>query len=362
MIDVKVKSLRLVFGSLWLLGVLRLSAGTPAVQEAGSVPLTIPTIRFSGPFRSFSGDLYLMGTVGNDRAVYRYDGSNGTLTGQFPLSSLPLAGKTMMHFSPEVAVDTDGNIFLAAVWRPEGTRQTSTGIFVLDRNGVYTRTITLSPRVEARHLTIDREGNLYVLGMNTDYFSGKTDLCMMIHKYTPGGTRVTAFSDCPAGYSLRNQTGLTPGPDLSKLNRDINLGSVWFQNGLIYHVLADLHTVKTFDTSGRQVKQIQFEPPSAALTTPADPTVASSDEIRRVVPISGGRFMLEWLHADVSGSTRHSGRVLSIHDTDGKLLTSAFAPASASAVLFSDEAGSAYMLRRNISASHELVRVNVSVQ
>lgn len=337
------------------------AGGRPVVQEFGRVPLTIPAGLFSGFTRAASGDLYILGNAPNERIVFHYRGSDGTLVSQFSLSSLSGTSENHLYFSTEVAVDPAGRIYVTGVWRPAGTRDTRTDILVFDQHGALLRTVPTVPRVEARHIAIDKDGYFYVLGVDSGYFNRATDLCMLIHKYSPAGLRITAFSSCPAEYSLRNPAGLSPGPDFPKLNKDVNQGSLWFQNGMIYHALANSRILRAFETSGRQVFETRLQAPTPASIYPLDPTTENNDEVRRVTPLPGGRFMVEWIHSATSGNTRRGTRGVTIHNAAGRILTPDTVPPPGTAIMFSDDEGYSYMLRKKVGASHDLVRIRAEV-
>ena len=95
--------------------------------------------------------------------------SQGNLLNQFAISGIPEAAQGRLSLEPEIAVDQTGNTFIAGIWR-NAARQTFTALFVFDRTGRYARTISTIPRVEVRHLAMDRQGNFYVLGMVSGLF------------------------------------------------------------------------------------------------------------------------------------------------------------------------------------------------
>lgn len=74
------------------------------------------------------------------------------------------------------------------------------------------KTIITTPRAELRHFTVDGAGNLYVLGMDPDYFNGKPT-CVCWFTNTPRtGSDKRRFPPVPQGYrcARRGERNLEP--------------------------------------------------------------------------------------------------------------------------------------------------------
>lgn len=173
-----------------------------------------------------------------------------------PLQSPPESADAELSYS-DIAINTEGHMFVAATWtrKPNGG---GAGVLVYDRDGHYERTIVLSPRTNIRHLAIDASGNMFVLGIDPGYFKGVTNLCLLIHKYTPDGNRVTAFSGCPIPQGDRTATG----PQWEQLSFEVDRGSLWLEDGRLYHVLPASRTIRVFDpVTGLAVSEISLQPP-----------------------------------------------------------------------------------------------------
>jgi len=227
-------------------------AAAPVLTEAGRVTLSLPGGRLSDLTISSSGQMYALDAQAWN--VYRYP-AQGVLVGQFALAGVPEAAQGHVSPQPEIAADRSGNVYIAGIWR-NVSRDTFTGVFVFDASGHYSRTILTIPRVEARHIAIDRQGAIYLLGMHPAYFNRGTDLCLLIHKYGTDGKGITAFSACRSGLNLRQARGIQPGPDFSKLNQETALARSWF-GGTLSTIFFPDRTLSglRYNTSGKQLQE-----------------------------------------------------------------------------------------------------------
>jgi hypothetical protein len=101
------------------------------------------------------------------------------------------------------------------------------------------------------------------------------------------------------------------------------------------------------DASGKQISEARIELPSLERirTQPADPTASEATLITRMLPVTNGRFLVEWRHLEAAGNAQRAARFMTLHDRTGKALTTATYPAPRTSVLFSDAPGNAYLLR-----------------
>lgn len=323
-------------------------------HEVSKVDLVLPSDSITSVARSETGDIYIY--AASSKSIYHYS-PQGALLNQFSVMAVPEASSAQqISFMPDVAADSR-NVYISAVWRNH-PRETTAGVFVFDINRGYVRTIVTNPLVEVRHLAVDGNGSLFLLGIDPAYFHKDTNLCLLIHKFSPDGARLTAFSACPAG-NLRLPAGAAPGPDYAKLRQDVDLGSVWIQNGLVCHLLAGSHLLRVFDANGQQRQEVRLQMPAVpAIVQPPDPTTAQRNLVSRVMPIRGGRYLVEWRHGETTGGSQHNIRVHSVHDAAGGLASGPLQPTAHTVFLFSDDEGYAYMLRRTGQVA-ELVRVDV---
>src|SRR6185312_8937068 len=152
-------------------------AAGPAIRELGKVTLSSSSGQISDISVTPAGDIYVLDA---NSLVITHFSATGALQNQFPISGVPESSQGHLYFHPEITVDQNRNVYIAATWRP-APRQTSTALFVFDSNGHYARTIPLIPRIEVRHLAIDKDGNFYALGVDPDFFKWKANLCLLVH-------------------------------------------------------------------------------------------------------------------------------------------------------------------------------------
>jgi hypothetical protein len=292
------------------------------------------------PLRSPAGDLWCVESGG--MSVSRYSAA-GALLSRIRIDSVPEAKTGKVTFLQDVAVDNKNNLYVSGIWRNQ-PRSFASGIFVFDPAGAYVRTVALSPAIELRHAAVDSQGNIYGLGVDGDFVRRRTDYCLLVHKYSPDGKRLTAFSSCPAGLMLRTPAG-TPGPDFMKLPGDVDKGRLWIAGDRVYHLMASSHILRVFDPAGKQLQALEFAvPPAPGPTGSLSPIASVSDVATRVLPLAGGRYMVEWQHTEMSENTRHSSRYWAMHGATGKAMSDSAPPPLFTVLLSADEAGDCYAL------------------
>ncbi len=118
--------------------------------------------------------------------------------------------------------------------------------------------------------------------------------------------------------------------------------------------------MRVFDPSGRQLREIKLETPAVAglATYPPDPTITIDKLVWRIVPVAGSRLLVEWRYSERTGNSQRNSRYMCLHDMQGKALSAPSLPPADTAVLFSDDAGYAYMLRR----TGKLIRIRLGLQ
>lgn len=304
--------------------------------------------------RSPAGDLYFLSAqhMAIDRVTVP-----GSQVRRVPLPEIARLAATagsFMTLQQDLSVDRGGYIYVPAIWR-QAPRRNVFGVFVYDPQGSYSRTIVLSPPTEIRHLAVDAMGDLFVLGVDARYFKGEARDCFLVHKYSPDGRRLTSFSPCPAGLDLRPSFGRM-GPDFRRLSQDVDRGRVWVQAGQLYHLLPLFRQVRAFSLDGRPLGEAELQPPGG-------PAVAG-DSAWRVVLLSGGRFLVDWLHPEQSGGSVQNARYLCLHDAQGRALSGTTPePWQPSLPVFADEAGAGcYFMRHVNDGTDELIRAKVSLR
>ncbi|MEJ2080830.1 MAG: hypothetical protein P8020_02170 [Acidobacteriota bacterium] len=89
-------------------------------------------------------------------------------------------------------VDAAGKAYVLAVWRPRGNEIRS-GVFEYGADGEFVRLVPFDKHVDGRRLVVDAEGNLLVLGLDTDLYFGRADRLGLAHRYDSEGRYLGAF-------------------------------------------------------------------------------------------------------------------------------------------------------------------------
>lgn len=91
----------------------------------------------------------------------------------------------------DLTVSDKGLIYVVAVWREFGSK-TQAGIFVVNSDGSID-IIDLEKFVGGRALVLDSKNNVFILGLSSDFYFGKTDALAMLHKYDSEGNYLASF-------------------------------------------------------------------------------------------------------------------------------------------------------------------------
>jgi hypothetical protein len=331
-----------------------LGAAELVIEPLGRLAFRLPSISYRANARSSAGDFYFLSA--QRIAIHRVSAVSSEVR-EIPLPEVVRAAATAgsrLTLPQDLSVDRSGYVYVPAIWREAPSRNLF-GVFVYDPQGSYSRTIVLSPPAEIRHVAVDESGNLFVLGIDAKYFKGEVQQCFLVHKYSPAGRRLASLSPCPSGLDLRQPSGHT-GPGFRTLTQDVDRGRVWVQGGQVYHLLAYFRRVRLFSLDGKLLGEADLQPPGGL--------GAAADTVWRIVLLSGGRFLVDWLHPQQSGGSAHNTRYLCLHDTQGRALSGATPePWQPSLLAFGDDAGtSCYFLRGLSDGSEELIRTKVTLR
>jgi len=256
---------------------------------------------------------------------------NGSTT-RLALSSTPEgASASLME---DMAIDGTGRLFIPSIWR-RAPGKGSAGILVFDSRGYYERTVEFVPRTNVRHIAMDEGGNIFVLGIDPAYYRGTAAACFLVHKYSPLGERIKAFSNCPADLAKGR---LTSGPAWDELNLDVDRGRLWLNGGRLYQLLSASHQIRVFDpASGVQVGQVELQAPVR------DSGAGSGRQIVwRVVQAAGGEYLAQWSlpQGPSGGGANARSFAMVLHDSAGAGLSNPVSPAGEAMVpLFTNDDG-----------------------
>lgn len=263
---------------------------------------------------------------------------------RIPLQAPPESADADLLYS-DLAINSEGEMFVAATWTRKGSGG-GAGVLVYDRDGHYLRTVVLSPRTNIRHLAIDASGNMFVLGIDPAYFKGASNLCLLVHKYSPEGNRVTAFSGCPIAAGDRTVNG----PQWDLLSFEVDRGSLWIDNGKLYHVLPSSRVIRAFDTvTGVAVGETTLQPPE--LDDPG--TAATGPAVAwRVLPRGPDGFLVVWSVPTAMGRTSF----VAAHDRSGAAKSGWHAPLRTGMPVASAPNGHVFVLNPQRDGTVSLVR------
>jgi len=345
--------LRLLLALLGLVGAL--CASEIVMNHVSHRPLNVRPENLGGVTkRGSGGSTYFMSVV---RGVVHRFGDNGEPIVSFQLEPPPESASAKVDFMEDMAIDSAGRIFVPAIFsrKPRGG---SAVVIVYDAGGHYQRTIVLAPRANIRHLALDASGNIFVLGIDPGYFLGATNSCLLVHKYTPDGERVTAFSGCPIAPGERPIAG---GPQFEQLNFEVDRGSIWVKNGRLYQVLPASRVVRVFDTvTGVGLSETSLQLPGPGEVSPSD---VDSAVAWRVLPMGQHGYLVLWSGQWKAQSSMAPKRFLSAHDEKGTALTPAsYAPFSRGIPVAADVEGQIFILGPERDGTAGLSRSVVRIQ
>lgn len=350
-----------VVAVLFLVGWLTVAVPSSAedrdleIVPVGTADLSVPGGAPGGIHRSRGGGIVLLAP--KQRAVLKY-GPNGAQLRTHQLEAIiPEFGRSRVEIYQDCAVDKAGRILIPAAWR-ESSQKPVFGVFVLKPDGTYERSIILSPPAESRHIAPGEGGAFYVLGLDTGYFRGFESDCNLVHKYSIEGKRLVSFSGCPedSGSDLMGQ--------FRQLKQEVDRGQLWTSTGRIYHVLPHSRHLRVFDSDGSPVSDIRFQPPvdnDMLRDYPVMQSTPEADQVWRIVPLATGDFLVQWLHSERRGATRHNLPYLALHDASGEALSRATPlPWKRSALAFADDQGHCYFVRWMSPENYRLVRTKIN--
>jgi len=341
------QALRLLPGMLGIVGTL--CASELIMQHVSHRTLNIRPTDVGGVVkRGPNGSTYFLSVT---RGVVHRAGDGQESLVRIPLESPPESATARVNFMEDMAIDSAGRIFVPAIFTrtPKGG---DAAVVVYDAGGHYQRTILLAPRANIRHLALDTSGNIFVLGIDPGYYRGGTNSCLLVHKYTPDGERVTAFSSCPITPGERDLSG----PEWDRLSFEVDRGSIWIRNGRLYHVLPTSRVVREFDSvTGVGLSETSLQLPRTGEVSLGD---IDSAVAWRVLPMGHGYLVL-WS----AGTSTLRTSFLSAHDAKGVAATPASrTPLSQGIPVATDARGQLFLLSRESDGTVGLLRSAVRIE
>lgn len=307
---------------------------TFSFRRLDGVAFTLPTGPYSSLSRSRDGDLFWLAF--RRKEVVRINGKTGAVEA-YSLTQIPEIASGACDIIDDVQTGRSGAIYVPGVLRLPGV-QRSFVLFMVDSTGRYERMVNLHPPAEVRHVAFDDSGAVYVLGVDAAYLRRTTDQCLVVHKYDRSGNKTHSFS---------------PAPDVEylRLKDEVDRGHLWLTPDGLAHVLPCSRILRVLNPSdGNPISEIRFTLPDGG--RPA--------QIRSIVPIAGGRYLISWVLSQGSAGFRQNRQLLSMHDGAGMLIGRPNdLRREEGAPLFSDGAGNVYLLRSPAANVYELARVAV---
>jgi len=272
------------------------------------------------------------------------------------------------QLGPEVAGDRSGYLYVAGHSRELSFREVPSsnllGVLVFKPDGHYSSRMHLMPSIEIMHMVVDDLGNLFILGINVDSLYSPLSPCLLVHKYSPQGVRLTAFSPCPAADDA-HLVDQSPGQLRLRRENTARASQLFFYDGFLYHVVFPLRTIRIFESGGRLIRELRLDPPltdAPSSTNSVQLQASAGDEVSHVVILRGGRFLVEWMHVEQTDSGSHKTLYLRIHGGDGRALTQAgIAPVTPSMLLYADPDDHVYFLGVRAAGRQELIRTRLAL-
>lgn len=218
-------------------------------------------------------------------------------------------------------VDAAETAYVLAVWRPRGNEIRS-GVFEFGADGEFVRLVPFGKHVEGRRLVVDAEGNLLVLGLDTDLYFGRADRLGLAHRYDSEGRYLGAFLTLdwedyapPAAPSIQAAYH-TLRPMVDRLPLSIN------KTGQVATVLPGTTTLMFFGGKTLESQSSAELPVSPIALTQLPPSGSRfTGETQQIVTfqINSDRIIAE-VSADrrfQGPPTIHTGRVLEFFERSG---------------------------------------------
>ena len=237
------------------------------------------------------GQTFAVAKMSREGVLYLYSRDPLTILRKAPSATSSLISPSALPATAlsqsvldDFAVDSQGQFYIPLIWK-DSSRAVHSGVFVLDVDGRYQRTVEFTVPAELRRIAVDGSGNLFALGVDARYYKGLTMDTSVLHKYNPFGVLGTAFS--PQSIPMGGSGEL----DL-RAKHDIDRGLLFIDGGLLYSILTESRVLRVFDLEGALVRQVSFSPP-----------MSNTDRIwhlallgRWYISCPLGAFRCRWIH------------------------------------------------------------------
>lgn len=337
----------------------RITSGRLTIRELSARSLSLAEAPVTAACRSPGGAAYLLERP--KARLHVVDPEKGTQQ-HFDIGAIvPSFEQNQTKLISGLDIGPGETVYLPFAWRRAGTKP-EFGVFILRSEGQFERLVLFRPPVEIRHIAIGEGGEIFVLGGDPDYFLGKRADCFLIHKYSAAGERISSFSPCPPGGERRRLA------EFHRLRPEIEQGRLWVEDGSVFHLLPMSRRLRVHDSSGKLLENKQFQPPSSASAfldeAGAGSRATDSDVIWRIVPLSKGKYLVQWTHSDhYGGGSIHKVPYLALHDASGNPLSDATRPPwPRSAPAFRASGSECYFLRSATAGRLDFVRARVEVE
>ena len=354
------------------------AALTLSPVNAGGAALSVVSYRTTSLSLSEVGGVIQRGPDGaiyflrvEDGIVHRLNTDNSI--SRFQLSPTPETAFGTVDLLQDMHIDAVGNLSVPAIWgRPP--KNGGVGVLVFDSAGRYLRTVSFTPGIGVRHIAVYGNGNVFALGIDPAYYRRTDPLCLLVHKYSPDGKRLTAFSSCPPELAGDKRTS---GSGWNRLNQEVDRGRIWIDGSRLYHLLPFSHSIRVFDAStGSQVDDLELQGPSALEPPAAGGTeeTGTAEMLWHVVRMTDGRYLARWsMQSGAPGAASvHPATSMTVHIVKGAngstlrggrvshLGVIASSDRGAMVPVFAEEDGSVTCLVGNANGPVAFARVRIS--
>lgn len=336
---------------------------TLSFQIESNSPVGLPDVNFSAVKTAPSGAFFFKTP---DRWGIHRVSQTSDVVNSFSLHEVPEAARANLQMKRDFTIDANGNFIIPANWFEwKRDSQPKAGVFIFGANGRYASTVQFAMQCSPEAVEVDGKGNFLALAVEVAYLRGQKKDCYLLHKFTSTGEHIGSLSRCPT-VDLSEQHVLGyPSSVGDALRMQAENGQLWIRDGLTYHMLPLSRLVRIFNAEGGLHREVTLTPPESAslLATGGMTADPSRDQLRRIIPMVDGSYLVEWLHSEpVSSSGMRRTTFLALHSQDGyPLSTATHPPARPSIPILCDSDGRVLFLHLNQASGGrvELVRASL---
>ncbi len=166
-------------------------------------------------------------------------------------------------------VDAQGRCYILAIWR-DAPQRTHSGLFIYDAEGKFEQLLVFGKHVDGRRLLMDAKGHFIVLGLNGDYYFGRTTRLFILHRYNRAGDYLGSFFEVnPTDYMPPNARSISAM--YAALRPLVDRLPVGYEtNDRLFAVIPGTWNIQLFDAGSLQPREvINLQGPQVGMPDPA---------------------------------------------------------------------------------------------